>query len=88
MIVLDTKTIRRIMKVLPYCLTKREWQIIEMRYGISPSTGSGQSGQSKKTLQQIGDMLGVSRERIRQIERKALRKLKHPARLKALTTFL
>jgi len=57
-------------------LTDREQQIINMRYGLT-------DGQPK-TLQQIGDLFGVSRERIRQLEGKALRRLKHPSRRKIL----
>jgi len=58
------------------CLSQRERKVIEMRYGLP-------DGRSR-TLQEIGDIFGVTRERIRQIERKALRKLKHPCRIKYL----
>lgn len=73
---LDAFIIKQILDLSPKCLNERAKQIIEMRYGIN--------GNSKKTLQQIGDMFGVCRERIRQIECKALRKLKHPSRLKMI----
>ena len=53
-------------------LSQREQLVIKMRYGLQ--------AEKFKTLQQIGEIFGVTRERIRQIERKALRKLKHPAR--------
>lgn len=72
MIKLDATIIKQILDQFPGCLTAREKQIIEMRYGIN--------GHSRKTLQQIGDIFGICRERIRQIERKALRKLKHRSR--------
>ncbi len=78
MVELNEDLIDKLIKIFPDCLDQIEKQVIEKRYCIN--------GESKRTLQQIGDMLGVSRERVRQIERKALRKLKHPSRMKALTT--
>jgi RNA polymerase primary sigma factor len=61
-------------------LTAREERVLRMRYGI------GMSGEH--TLEQIGLRFSVTRERIRQIEAKALRKLKHPCRSKDLRSFL
>ncbi|ACI91299.1 RNA polymerase sigma factor RpoD [Afipia carboxidovorans OM5] len=61
-------------------LVPREERIIRMRFGLD---GSGE-----QTLEAIGNVFGVTRERIRQIEAKALRKLKHPSRSRALRTFL
>jgi RNA polymerase primary sigma factor len=61
-------------------LTAREERVLRMRYGI------GMSGEH--TLEQIGQRFSVTRERIRQIEAKALRKLKHPSRSKDLRSFL
>ena len=72
MIELDAPTIKQLLDLFPDCLDPRSKQVLEMRYGFNGE---------KKTLQQIGDMFGVCRERIRQIERKALRRLKHPSRL-------
>jgi len=69
MIELDALTIKKILDAFPDCLDPRAKQIIEMRFGLN--------GNPKKTLQQIGDIYGVCRERIRQIEKKALRKIKH-----------
>lgn len=57
-------------------VTAREERIIRMRFGINLP--------SDATLQEIGDKFGVTRERIRQIEAKALRKLKHPSRSRRL----
>jgi RNA polymerase primary sigma factor len=74
MIELDAPAIKQILDLFPDCLDPRAKQIIEMRFGLN--------GNPKKTLQQIGDMFGICRERVRQIERKALRKIKHPSRLK------
>jgi RNA polymerase primary sigma factor len=60
-------------------LTAREERVIRMRFGI----GTG----AALTLAEVGDQFSVSRERIRQIEAKALRKLKHPSRSKILRSF-
>jgi len=61
-------------------LTPREEQVIRMRFGI----GDG----SEHTLEEVGQRFSVTRERIRQIEAKALRKLRHPSRTSKLKTFL
>jgi RNA polymerase sigma factor RpoD-like protein len=60
-------------------LTAREERVIRMRFGI----GTG----AARTLAEVGDQFSVSRERVRQIEAKALRKLKHPSRSKILRSF-
>jgi RNA polymerase primary sigma factor len=61
-------------------LTPREQQILRMRFGIGGSTDH--------TLEEVGKVFGVTRERIRQIEAKALEKLRHPTRAKKLQTFI
>lgn len=61
-------------------LTDREQQVIRLRFGLD-------NGQ-QQTLEQVGKEFNVTRERIRQIEAKALRKLKYPARQKRLKDFL
>jgi len=76
MIELNASIIKQILDKFPDCLDPRARQIIEMRYGIN--------GGKIETLQKIANSLGVSRERIRQIEKKAIRKLMHPSRLKKL----
>ena len=61
-------------------VTPREERVLRMRYGI---------GMNKDhTLEEVGKQLLVTRERIRQIEAKALRKLKHPTRSRVLRSFL
>jgi RNA polymerase primary sigma factor len=61
-------------------LTPREERIVRMRFGIGMN--------SDHTLEEVGQQFSVTRERIRQIEAKALRKLKHPSRSKILRSFL
>jgi len=61
-------------------LSPREERIVRMRFGIGMS--------ADHTLAEVGDQFSVSRERIRQIEAKALRKLKHPQRSKILRSFI
>ena len=61
-------------------LTPREERVLRMRFGIGMN--------SDHTLEEVGQLFSVTRERIRQIEAKALRKLKHPTRAKKLKTFL
>jgi RNA polymerase primary sigma factor len=61
-------------------LTAREERIVRMRFGLGMN--------SDHTLEEVGQQFSVTRERIRQIEAKALRKLKHPSRSKVLRSFL
>ena len=61
-------------------LTERESKVIRMRFGIGLNTDH--------TLEEVGQQFSVTRERIRQIEAKALRKLKHPSRSRKLRSFL
>ena len=61
-------------------LTPREEKVIKMRFGV----GDG----SEHTLEEVGQNFAVTRERIRQIEAKALRKLRHPSRSRKLRAFL
>tara|TARA_A100001015_G_C14436700_1_gene498859 strand:- start:46 stop:480 length:435 start_codon:yes stop_codon:yes gene_type:complete len=61
-------------------LTAREERVLRMRFGIGMN--------SDHTLEEVGQQFSVTRERIRQIEAKALRKLKHPSRSKKLKSFL
>jgi RNA polymerase primary sigma factor len=61
-------------------LTPREERIVRMRFGLGLN--------SDHTLEEVGQQFSVTRERIRQIEAKALRKLKHPSRARELRSFL
>lgn len=61
-------------------LSAREQKVLEMRFGLSDGT--------PKTLEEVGMMFNVTRERVRQIETKALKKLRHPTRARKLKAFL
>ena len=61
-------------------LSEREAGVVKLRFGLT-------DGQPR-TLDEIGQVYGVTRERIRQIEAKALRKLRHPSRSKRLKAFV
>ena len=61
-------------------LSPREERVLRMRFGIGMNTDH--------TLEEVGQQFSVTRERIRQIEAKALRKLKHPSRSRKLRSFL
>jgi RNA polymerase primary sigma factor len=63
-----------------HTLTEREARVLELRFGL-------EDGRSR-TLEEVGREFGVTRERIRQIEAKALRKLRHPSRSRKLKDFL
>jgi RNA polymerase primary sigma factor len=61
-------------------LTPREERVLRMRFGMGTTTDH--------TLEEVGQQFAVTRERIRQIEAKALRKLKHPTRSRLLRGYL
>ncbi|MCD6132830.1 MAG: RNA polymerase sigma factor RpoD [Deltaproteobacteria bacterium] len=76
---IDTNLKEKIDEVLG-TLTEREQRVLRMRFGI------GEDGEH--TLEEVGRVLGVTRERVRQIEAKAIKKLRHPKRSKQLSHFL
>ena len=63
-----------------HTLTEREARVLQLRFGLEDGRG--------RTLEEVGREFGVTRERIRQIEAKALRKLRHPTRSRKLRDFL
>ena len=63
-----------------FTLTPRESRVLQLRFGLH-------DGRSR-TLEEVGREFGVTRERIRQIEAKALRKLRHPSRSRMLRDYL
>jgi RNA polymerase primary sigma factor len=67
-------------EVLDDTLTPREAKVLRMRFGIEMNTDN--------TLEEVGKQFGVTRERVRQIEAKALRKLRHPSRSEKLWDFV
>lgn len=71
---------KNITRLFATALTPREERVLRMRYGLITNTD--------QTLEEVGRKFNVTRERIRQIESKALRKLKHPGRSKELRSFL
>jgi RNA polymerase primary sigma factor len=72
--------LRRVTTETLACLTPREEHVVRMRFGIGMNTDH--------TLEEVGKRFSVTRERIRQIEAKALRKLTHPTRSRRLRSFL
>jgi RNA polymerase primary sigma factor len=63
-----------------HTLTDREARVLQLRFGLDDGR--------THTLEEVGIQFGVTRERIRQIEAKALRKMRHPTRSKKLRDFL
>jgi len=76
----DRELLREQMQDILRSLSKRERDVLELRFGLV-------DGESH-TLEQVGQKFGVTRERIRQIEAKALRKLRHPTRSRKLRDYL
>jgi RNA polymerase primary sigma factor len=70
------ETVRKVLATL----SPREERVLRMRFGIGERTDH--------TLEEVGQDFEVTRERIRQIEAKALRKLRHPSRSKRLNAFM
>lgn len=75
----EQKNLREKIDELLTGLNEQEQRVLRMRFGLDDD--------DPKTLEEIGKVFGVTRERIRQIEAKAIRKLRHPSRLKQLKNF-
>jgi len=78
-LVIDTALVTELEKVLA-TLTAREERVIRLRFGIGC--------EDEHTLEQVGEILGLTVERVRQIEHEAMRKMRQPSRLKRLKVFL
>lgn len=78
-IVID-RELRRTLEVVMSTLTQREQKVLRLRFGLD-------DGRSR-TLEEVGKQFNVTRERIRQIEAKALRKLRHPSRARKVKDYL
>ena len=77
---LDTRESHiRVRQLVEECLTEREADVLRMRFGMYDGR--------THTLEEVGQLFGVTRERIRQIENKAIRKLRHPSRAKKIKDF-
>jgi len=76
----EVEYLKEQIKEVLHTLTIREEKVIQLRFGL-------ENGRSH-TLEEVGKQFGVTRERIRQIEEKALRKLRHPSRSKCLREYL
>ena len=75
----EQKNLREKIDELLTGLNDQEQKVLRMRFGLDDD--------DPKPLEEIGKVFGVTRERIRQIEAKAIRKLRHPSRLKQLKNF-
>src|SRR5687767_8845702 len=76
-----TSNLREIAGDVLQTLSPREERVIRLRFGLD-------NGGHERTLEEVGQNFNVTRERIRQIEAKALRKLRHPSRARLLKNFL
>ena len=77
---LKKQELKEVMSTVLSSLTPREERVLRLRFGLNLN--------KDYTLEEVGKIINVNRERVRQIEAKALRKLKHPSRSKELKYFL
>ena len=75
-----TILLRELIEQVLEALTPREKSVLELRYGLKDNRA--------RTLEEVGQFFGVTRERIRQIEAKAIKKLRNPSRSRRLKDFL
>ncbi len=78
---LITESLRREVERALFTLTSREADVIKLYFGLNP-------GEQPMTLEEIGERFDLTRERVRQIKEKAIRRLKHTSRSKILKTYL
>ena len=70
---LDNVCLTQVRVLMKECLSEREQKILTLRFGLEDGIG--------RTLEEVGNIFGITRERVRQIQEKALAKLRHPARV-------
>lgn len=85
---LDKELLRKVTAEVLDTLTPREQRVLQLRYGMGDPGQEGEERARPMNLEEVGREFGVTRERIRQIEGKAIRKLKHPTRIHKLRPFL
>ena len=78
--IIENRELRRILDEILATLAHREEQVIRLRFGFDDS--------KQRTLEEVGKIFNVTRERIRQIESKALRRLRHPSRSRNIKSFI
>ena len=78
--ILDPKLLKEQLEEVLGTLTEREQKVLTLRFGLEDGRA--------RTLEEVGKEFNVTRERIRQIEAKALRKLRHPSRSRKLKDYL
>lgn len=78
--IIENRELRRILNEILATLAHREEQVIRLRFGFDDS--------KQRTLEEVGKIFNVTRERIRQIESKALRRLRHPSRSRNIKSFI
>ena len=77
---LDYQSLKTNIDIILSTLKERERKVIELRFGMGDCS-------EPKTLEEIGNIFGLTRERIRQIESKAIKKLRHPSRSKSIKDY-
>ena len=75
----DVSLVEKVYEIMEDTLTDREADVIRLRYGLD--------GNRPETLEEVGKRFGVTRERVRQIQAKAIRKMRSPSRFKKLKEY-
>lgn len=78
--IIDNDNMKKTLEEKLFTLTSREKKVLELRFGLN--------NEDENTLKEVGEKFGVDKERIRQIESKSLRKLRHPDRSDSLRSYI